>query len=274
MPDAPGTFPRRNSPPPALGAATHRSKHRTQRSSQMFSQYFRRLKLPAGAALAALGLTNHFATAQTLPIAGNPQQAAVQDRDAIRGVREQDEAAARTASLLNRDARQQARQNLNSVGRAGSEEANLARDSQGDLRDMTAMNSGVRGADLGVWFNSRPDMRGLVIADVANQGAFATAGFREGDRIVSINGQPVSDEAQFVRSLTSPNAGQSANIVVDRNGIAQTLAIQPSAVMQNIAGSSPTAANNPLAQAGLTLNQTDPNHLVVGQVIPRSPAFY
>jgi membrane-associated protease RseP (regulator of RpoE activity) len=133
---------------------------------------------------------------------------------------------------------------------------------------MAAMNSVLRGADLGLWFNTRPGMNGLVIADVANQGAFANAGFRENDRIVSVNGHPVTTEAQFVQALSSPNAGQTANIVVDRNGIVQTLAVQPSAVMRGV------ATFDPLFQAGVTLNNTDPNHLVVSQVFPRTPAFY
>lgn len=221
----------------------------------------------AGAALVGVGLGGSVG-GQTLPIAGNPREAAVQDRDAIRGVREQDEAALRSANQLNRDARQEARQALNSTSRPGSEEANLRRDSQGELRNMNAMNSGIRGADLGLWFNTRPGMNGLVVADVATQGAFASAGFREGDRIVSINGQPVTTEAQFVHALSAPNGAQTANIVIDRNGAAQTLAIQPSAVMGGI------AAVDPLFQAGLTLNQTNPNHLVVAQVFPRTPAFY
>src|SRR5689334_7652493 len=80
------------------------------------------------------------ATAQaTLPIAGNPPQAVAQDRadrnaierdnnDAVRGVREQDQAALRTANRLNRDARQEARQELRQTvgqGAAASRESNL-----------------------------------------------------------------------------------------------------------------------------------------------------
>src|SRR5881394_843183 len=90
--------------------------------------HFPRLKDLAAttAALAGIGLCG-FAGGQTLPIAGNPREAAIQDRDAIGGVREQDEAAARTANLLNRDARQEARQAI-TPARPGSDEPNLRRD--------------------------------------------------------------------------------------------------------------------------------------------------
>src|SRR5439155_3834613 len=118
------------------------------------------------------------AAAQTLPIAGDAAQAVAQDqadrnaierandradRDAVRGVREQDNAALRTANRLNRDLRQEARQDLN---QAVGQSAALNRDTtlrpgfDGSFRDMSAMNSGVRGADLGLWFNSRPGMNG------------------------------------------------------------------------------------------------------------------
>jgi membrane-associated protease RseP (regulator of RpoE activity) len=234
----------------------------------MWNQYFHRLKLGAASAALAGASLGGVVSAQTLPIAGNPREAVAQDREAIRGVREQDEAAARTANALNRDARQEARQGFGPTSFPRTGEANLRRDARGDLRNTAAMNSGLRGADLGLWFNTRPEVNGLVVADVANQGAFANVGIREGDRIMSINGQPMTSESQFVQALSSPNAGPRANIVIDRNGVAQILSVQPSAVMSGV------VAPDPLYQAGLTLNQTNPNHLVVSQVFPRTPAFY
>src|SRR5207244_1629306 len=163
------------------------------------------------------------------------------DRDPVRGVREQDQAALRTANRLNRDLRQEARQDLNqAVGQSATlnRDTNLRPGIDGSFRDMNAMNSGLRGADLGMWFNSRPGMNGLVVADVATQGPFAQAGFREGDRIVSINGQPVTTEAQFVQALMTPGAG-TANIVINRNGQPFSATVQPAAVVQNIAAIDP-----------------------------------
>jgi membrane-associated protease RseP (regulator of RpoE activity) len=197
------------------------------------------------------------------------QERAAQDRDGIRGVREQHEAAARTAKQLNRDARDEARQGA--LDQAASDPrlgANLARDSQGDLRDVNAMNSGLRGADLGLWFNSRAGQQGLVISDVTSQGAFAQAGFRENDRIVSINGQPVNNEAQFVHMLWRPGSDQMASVVVLRNGQQHTLIVSPTAVMQGV------VPVDPFYQAGLILDPNRTDQLVVQQVFPRTPAFY
>src|SRR5262249_1388902 len=119
----------------------------------------------------------------------------------------------------------------------------------------------------GLWFNSRPGVIGLVVADVATQGPFAQAGIREGDRIVSINGQPVTTEAQFVGTLAAPGAN-AATLVIHRNGQLGSLAIQPSAVMQKI------AAADPLFQYGVVLNESNPSQMIVQRVFPRTPAFY
>jgi len=246
----------------------------------MATNWNRSLKGMAATASAAL-LVHATAGGQTLPIAGDPRQAIAQDRadrdvldrnnrDAVRGVREQDQAAVRTANRLNRDLRQEARQELNQTvgqGTIGERNANLRPGIDGNLHDTNSMNSGLRGADLGLWFNSRPGMNGLVVADVATQGAFAQAGFREGDRIMSINGQPVTTEAQFVQALMTPGA-QSASIIINRNGQPFSVAVQPPSVIQNI------AAVDPLFQSGVLLDERNPNQMVVQRVLPRTPAFY
>jgi len=232
------------------------------------------------AAMGLMLMNQTLATAQTLPIAGDPPQAVAQDRadrntierdnEAVRGVREQDQAALRTANRLNRDVRQEARQELTQAvgqGATANRESNFRPGIDGSFHDGNVMNSGLRGADLGLWFNSKPGVNGLVVADVAAQGPFAQAGIREGDRIVSINGLPVTTEAQFVQALSTPGAS-AANMVINRNGQSASVAIQPSAVMQNI------AAADPLFQYGVLLNESNPAQMVVQRVFPRTPAFY
>jgi len=232
----------------------------------------KQLVTAGGAAFIAAGLAG-LAGGQTLPIAGDPRAAVAQDqadrREAqggLGGVREQDNAAQRTANRLNRDARQEARQ---AALQGAAEERADFREGGANLQGATGMQSGtgLRGADLGVWLNSRPGMNGLVVADLADRGAFAQAGLREGDRIVSINGQPVTSESQFVQNLTMPGS-QAAAVIVDRNGQQQTLTIQPSAIMQGV------TAHDPLFQTGLLVDQRNPNQIIVDRVFPRTPAFY
>src|SRR5438105_15721213 len=80
--------------------------------------HLRRRSSLAGLALLGIGLAVG-ASGQTLPIAGNPQQAAAQESGSIRGLREQDEAATRISNQLNNSAAQAAAQS----GAAGQAQA-------------------------------------------------------------------------------------------------------------------------------------------------------
>lgn len=173
--------------------------------------------------------------------------------DPRREVRDAPADARREAREDAREARQEAREDL--------------RDARRDVRDI---NRATRAADLGVWFNTRAAgavANGLVIADLATRGAFATAGFREGDRIVSVNGQPITTEAQFVQFLTAPNT-QQISVVVVRDGQQQTIVLQPTALMQGVVN------YDPLYQYGLIIDDGSPNRIVVQRVFPRTPAYY
>jgi hypothetical protein len=121
---------------------------------------------------------------------------------------------------------------------------------------------------MGVWFSSRATS-GLVIADVANNSVFANAGFREGDRIVSINGRPITTEAQFVQFLTGPDLGtQQVQVIVFRDGQEQTLVLQPTALTQGL------VTYDPLYQYGIVIDDSNPNQFVVLRVFPRTAAYY
>ena len=130
-----------------------------------------------------------------------------------------------TAGQTRREGRQEgreARQEARVVGETGPEARQTARDSpQGTRQNIQA----TRAADYGLWFNTG-GADGLVINDLTDKGMFATAGFREGDRLVSINGQPITTETQFVQYLSGPNIGtQPVQVVVFRGGQQQTLVL-------------------------------------------------
>src|SRR5687767_15298565 len=101
--------------------------------------------------------------------------APAETRDAVRGVRDPVQDARDAARNTAREARQASR----------------------------AADLNFRAADLGLWLSTRPGANGVVVADVANQGAIASVGFREGDRIVSINGQAVTSESAFLQALNN-----------------------------------------------------------------------
>ena len=173
-----------------------------------------------------------------------------------------------TAGQTRREGRQEARearQEARAVGETGPEARQTARESrQGTRQNIQA----TRAADFGLWFNTG-SADGLVINDLTDNGMFATAGFREGDRIVSINGQPITTEAQFVQYLSGPNIGtQPVQIVVIRGGQQQTLVLQPNVLTQGV------VAYDPLYQYGIVIDDRNPNQIAILRVYPRTPAYY
>jgi hypothetical protein len=127
----------------------------------------------------------------------------------------------------------------------------------------------VRSADIGLWFD-RSTADGLIINDIGT-GAISRLGFREGDRIYSINGVRVDSEAAFVRTLFDPRwRDQRVNVIIYRHGRPWTVYIQPSLFVQEYN----TVAYDPLDDWGLVLDDRYDDYVVVWRVRPRSPAFY
>src|SRR4051812_10698606 len=136
------------------------------------------------------------------------------------------------------------------------------------LEQRTALLPGsLRAPDIGLWF-TRPTANGLVVADVATTGPIARLGFREGDRIVSVNGVAVASEPEFMQTLVAdPNPSQ---VVVFRDGRNQAITVDPSIVSQ----ATVAAPVSPIEQFGLVLDDRFGNRITVWRVIPESPAFY
>lgn len=65
-----------------------------------------------------------------------------------------------------------------------------------------------------------------VISEVVSDAPAATAGFEEGDRIVSVAGQPV-DEWDDVPDLVQPRAGERITVTVERDGRLLELPVVP-----------------------------------------------
>jgi len=161
---------------------------------------------------------------------------------------------------------------------ARQEGRETAKDARRDARDVgretrearrETLLRNLRAADLGLWFNPHTSVKGLVISDVSADGAIAKAGFKEGDRIVSINGQQVATEEDFMRQLvTEELRDEETKIVVMREGTEQALTVHPSVLVHEM------AMHDPLWRSGIVLDERDPNKIVVLKVYPKTPAFY
>jgi S1-C subfamily serine protease len=120
-----------------------------------------------------------------------------------------------------------------------------------------------------MWFNTTAD--GLIISDVNTTGAIAKFGFREGDRIVSVNGQRIAREADFTRFLFAEEVrNERVEVVVIRGGREQVILVQPTVFIEEFE----TVRHDPLEHFGIILDDRFADRIVVWKVVPRSPAFY
>jgi hypothetical protein len=203
-------------------------------------------------------------------------------QDARQDGRETAKNTTRSDEETKRDARQDGRETAKDARRDGFDSAKGARrdarDAVGNAReavrdarrDARAENlRNLRSADLGLWFDSKASVKGLVISDIAAEGAIAKAGFKEGDRIVSINSQPVATQEEFMRLLLAENLrDQQTTIVVMRDGREASIKVNAALLVHEM------AVHDPLWRSGIVLDDRDPNRVVVLRVYPRTPAYY
>jgi S1-C subfamily serine protease len=126
----------------------------------------------------------------------------------------------------------------------------------------------MRGPDIGLWFN-RSSRDGLVISDVSSKGAIARFGFREGDRIVSVNGQRVTREEDFIQYLLRGNS-RRVTVIVFRDGREQTIYVEPAVLVDD----REYTEVDPLERFGIIVDDRYDDRIVVWRVVPRSSAYY
>jgi S1-C subfamily serine protease len=80
---------------------------------------------------------------------------------------------------------------------------------------------------LGVRLDNTSDLSaGAVVAEVTPNTAAEAAGIRVGDTVLSINDVPVAEPADLGAQVRAFEAGDTIELVVDRNGTVQTLVIE------------------------------------------------
>ena len=78
-----------------------------------------------------------------------------------------------------------------------------------------------------------PAPRGVVISDVYPNGSAQRAGLREGDVILSIDGQAVNDEGGGAFAIGTHKIGDRVSVLVNRNGKEQTLTLRAEAAPES-----------------------------------------
>jgi len=197
-------------------------------------------------------------------------------RDGARGTAREDRHESQNARA---DARGTVREDRQTTRDGRAEARGTARDDRTSIRearrDIRAARrefiaSRIRSGDLGLWLR-RAAGGGLTVSDLNNRGAIAQSGLKEGDEILSVNGQPVSSEREFVDKLFAQhNSNQPAQVKIRRNGQEQTIQIQTKAFVEEHLAND----EDRLHEYGIILDENSIDHPRVKAVIPQSPAFY
>jgi len=108
-----------------------------------------------------------------------------------------------------------------------------------------------------------------VISDVSSRGAISKFGFREGDRIVSIDGRRVTREDEFIDLLRHSDA-RRVKVIVLRDNREETIFVEPAVLFEE----DEYVEEEPLERFGIVLDDRYDDRIVVWRVVPRSPAFY
>lgn len=200
-------------------------------------------------------------------------------RDARAGVRDTRESGRDTAQGARENARDSGRETRQAVRDSREGARDTARDGRQTIRearrDIRAARrefiaSRIRSGDLGLWLRQAADTAGMTVSDVSNRGVIAQSGLKEGDLILSVNGQPVTTERDFVDHLFADQTGDKpAQVVIKRGGKEMTITMNTKAFIEEHLSS-----DNKLADFGLILDESNPNQVRVQAVMPRSPAFY
>ena len=206
------------------------------------------------------------------------------DRDDVRDARQEKREEVRDARDDARDKVRDPRDPKNparDLSRDARDPENLKQPTREDRREEKRDDRGIganvnfnakstRAADIGLWFE-RDTSKGLVISDVATRGAIAKLGFREGDRIVSVNGQKVTRQDDFMTYLFADDVrSERIKVIVIRDGQEEVIIVEPAVFVDELS----YTENDPLETFGVIIDDRYTDRIVVLRVVPRSPAYY
>jgi C-terminal processing protease CtpA/Prc len=130
----------------------------------------------------------------------------------------------------------------------------------------------VKPADLGLSFKDADD--GIAISNVEKNSVFVDSGFRSGDRIVSVNGQNITRQSDFISYLFAPDVVSVGRVpvVVMRGGARETIYVQPATIIRNYETVVYQDRRNPIRDFGLVVDGRNDDRVYVERVIKDSRA--
>ena len=155
----------------------------------------------------------------------------------------------------------------------------VAKDRTGDAKDTAKSGKQarkfdvekVKADDLGLSFKDADD--GIAISNVSKDSVFTKAGFQSGDQIVSVGGQNVTRQQDFVSYLFGSNVNSNrVPVILLRNGSRQTVYVQPATIIRNYETVVYQGRSNPIRDFGLVVDGRSDDRVYVERVIKDSRA--
>jgi len=238
---------------------------------------FSRLAAASSAGLVALAFSGLVWSQQNATPPASRQEARERAKEKIDAAKDSKQGARETTRDAREGARDTARDDRQTTRNTRADARDTARDGRQTIREARRdaraarrefIASRIRSGDLGLFLRRAADR--LTVADVAARGAISQTGLKEGDEIISVNGQPIHSERDFVDELfANHESNKPVEVVINRAGQKQTVMISPKPFVDEH-----LANNDNLQDLGLILDESNPNRVKVQAVVPRSPAFY
>jgi C-terminal processing protease CtpA/Prc len=172
-----------------------------------------------------------------------------------------------------RDTAKDTRDDAKDRAKDGRDTKDVARDSKDSGKQARKFDTEkVKTSDLGLSLKDSDD--GITISNVEKNSVFVDSGFRSGDQIVSINGRNISRQSDFVSYLFAPDVVSVGRVpvVVMRNGVRDTIYIEPRTIIRNYETVTYSDRRNPVREFGLVVDGRDDDRVYVERVIKGSRA--
>jgi predicted metalloprotease with PDZ domain len=129
--------------------------------------------------------------------------------------------------------------------------------------------SKVKTEDLGVSFKEAD--KGVRITNIEKNSVFVDSGFRSDDVILSVNGQNVTRQADFMTYLFNPGVTGRVPVIVLRDGVRETVYLRPTTIIRDYERVV-VDDRNPIREFGLVLDGRNDGRLIVDRVLRDSRA--
>jgi colicin import membrane protein len=215
------------------------------------------------------------------------KQGTKEARDTAKGAQDSAKGAAREARDTAKQGTKEARDTAKGAAKGARDTAKNAGESAKDAGQTADKNTAKAGAkasdsrefnaesvkvdDLGLSVKESGD-QGLLISNISTSGPLARVGFEQNDRIVSVNGQRITRQADFTRYLFADDIrDERVKVIVLRDDVEEVVYVEPAVIIREYE-TVVVSDRDPIRDFGIVLDDSAADRLYVAKVIADTPA--